>query len=71
MLEIIKIRWLKFKLGYHYKRAVYLPEHVDCGLHMYHILRPDLAQSAVRFNEIMEELKELGEDVPTIRLPEL
>ena len=71
MLKIIKIRWLKFKLRHHYKRAVYLPDYVDCGLHMYHILRPDLALSAVRFNEIMDELKELGEDVPAQRLPEL
>jgi len=54
-----------------YLDATYLPDHVDCGLQMYHILRPDLACAAIRFNEIMDELKELGEDVPAQRLPEL
>ena len=67
----LKIWWLKVRAKHHYKRATYLPDYVDCGLHMYHILRPDLAMSVVTFNRILDELSELGEDVPTERLREL
>ncbi len=66
-----EVECLKREAKRHYIRATYLPDYVDCGLHMFHILRPDLAVSAVRFNEIMDELAELGEDVPKQRLPEL
>ena len=71
MRKWFKIWCLKREAKRCYVRGTYLPGHVDCGLHMYHIIRPDLAHAAVRFNDVMDELKELGEDVPAMRLPTL
>jgi len=71
LMHWLKVWWLKRQAKRHYVRATYLPDHVDCGLHMYHILRPDLAMSVNRFNSIMDQLSALGEDVPTDRLREL
>lgn len=65
-----KIGRLKNKLRTAYLTATYLPDHVDCGLHMYHIIRPDLAQSEYIYDKIAAELKELGEPVPEFRFHE-
>ncbi len=68
MVKSIKIWWLKRRAKYHYIRATTLPKYVNCGLTFYHYMRPDIAASKYKFNDLMDKLKGLGEPVPETRL---
>lgn len=71
MINLVKIWFLKRKCRRYYAKATTLPSDVDCGLAMYHTLRPDLAAYVHHFNLAMDELAKLDETCPTYRLKEM
>ena len=67
-MKLLKIWWLKKQARRHYILAATMLDHVDCGILFYHYLRPNIAASKYKFNDLMNQLEKLGESVPDIRL---
>ena len=64
---LTKIGRLKNKLRRHYLHATSYKNYLDCGAHMAKILNPNIILSERKFNDVADQLKELGEPVPDFR----
>ena len=72
MIRSLKVWWLKRKARAAYLRWQAVNADLDCGRHMAAMVRP-LAQQhaenqAMLFDVYMDQLRALGEDVPSGRL---